>query len=136
MLFLYNLFRVLLDFINPEVLQLSLIIDLCCILMVFTGACWSSISVNFVVNPLENPLENPPLGWFHGKHPPKSAHGLVCCTSEVTRAGSVPNNPPVDQLLGETMVSITCVINTLSGTWRSPGGAAMKGKHIILNIVA
>ena len=59
-----------------------------------------------------------------GKNIPKNVPmGRFFCISEVTHAGSVPNNPPMGQLLGETIVSITCVINTLSGTWRSNEGA-------------
>ena len=39
-------------------------------------------------------------GRVHERNPLKCAHGPVFCTSEVTRAGSVPNNPPMGQLLG------------------------------------
>ena len=73
--------------------------------------------------PVKAPTRKSAPGRVHGKNPQKCAHGPVFCTSEVTHAGSVPNNPPMGQLLGETMVSITCVINTLSGTWRSNEGA-------------
>ena len=61
-------------------------------------------------------------GQVHGKNLQKYAHGLVFCTSEMTRAGSVPNNPPMGQLLGETMVTNTCVIETLVGTRRRNEG--------------
>ena len=73
--------------------------------------------------PVKAPTRKSAPGRVHGKNPQKCAHGPVFCTSEVTHAGSVPNNPPMGQLLGETMDSITCVINTLSGTWRSNEGA-------------
>ena len=73
--------------------------------------------------PVKAPTRKSAPGRVHGKNPQKCAHGPVFCTSEVTHAGSVPNNPPMGQLLGETMVSITCVINTLTGTWRSSEGA-------------
>ena len=73
--------------------------------------------------PVKAPTRKSAPGRVNGKNPPKCAHGPVFCTSEVTHAGSVPNNPPMGQLLGETMVSITCVINTLTGTWRSSEGA-------------
>ena len=73
--------------------------------------------------PVKAPTRKSAPGRVHGKNPQKCAHGPVFCISEVTHAGSVPNNPPMGQLLGETMVSITCVINTLSGTWRSNEGA-------------
>ena len=72
--------------------------------------------------PVKAPTRKSAPGRIHGKNPQKCAHGPVFCTSEVTHAGSVPNNPPMGQLLGETMVSITYVINTLSGTWRSNEG--------------
>ena len=73
--------------------------------------------------PVKSPTRKSAPGRVHGKNPQKCAHEPVFCTSEVTRAGSVPNNPPMGQVLGETMVSITCVTNTLSGTWRSNEGA-------------
>ena len=73
--------------------------------------------------PVKAPTRKSAPGRVHGKNPQKCAHGPVFCTSEVTHAGSVPNNPPMGQLLGETMVSITCVIYTLTGTWRSSEGA-------------
>ena len=72
--------------------------------------------------PVKAPTRKSAPGRVHGKNPQKCAHGPVFCTSEVTHAGSVPNNPPMGQLLGETMVSITFVTNTLSGTWRSNEG--------------
>ena len=73
--------------------------------------------------PVKSPTRKYAPGRVHGKNPQKCAHGPVFCTSEVTHAGIVPNNPPMGQLLGENMVSITCVINILSGTWRSNEGA-------------
>ena len=74
--------------------------------------------------PVKTPTRKSAPGRVHGqKNPQKCAHEPVFCTSELTRAGSVPNNSPMGQLLEETMVFITCVINTLSGTWRSNEGA-------------
>ena len=73
--------------------------------------------------PVKAPTQKSAPGRVHGKNPKTCAHGPVFCTSEVIRAGRVPNNPPMDQLLGETMVTITCVITTWPGTRRSNEGA-------------
>ena len=82
-----------------------------------------NLKKNLPAIPVKAPTRKSAPGRVHGKNPQKCAHGPVFCTSEVTRPRSVPNNPPMGQLLGETMVLITCVMNTLSGTWRSNEGA-------------
>ena len=78
--------------------------------------CFSN-NIKLPAIPVKAPTRKSTPGRVHGKNPQKCAHGPVLCTSEVTRAGSIPNNPPMGQLLEETRVSIACVIKTL-GTFR------------------
>ena len=54
--------------------------------------------------PVKEPTRKSVPGRVHGENPQKCAHGPVFCTSEVTRARSFPNNPPMGQLLGLAMV--------------------------------